>query len=389
MPQQSSFATWRAFLLTFLKTPETRAVGLVFTVLSWCFASWLVHIPHVKSTLGLTDGDLGWVLFSMPIGHLCIAPVSGKIVNRFGAVQACLFTSVLGGLVMVLPIFSQKIWFLAASLVAFGSILALLDVAVNACAAELSIDGHSVFATCHGMWSIGGVVASLFAGALLAVGFSEKTHILLASGLVLGLIWLISGDLKKVPVHRSDEKTSGLAQPSRRLVLLIGLGMLMLLAEGLAFDWSGVFLRDCRGATAAEAAFGFSMFTAGMTVGRFAGDLMISRFGERRLLPICALVGACGLCLAVVFPNYLAGLGGFLLLGLGCSLGAPMLFGLSMRLPGVTPAAGLATFATFSFLAFLGGPPFLGFISDWIGLPAGLLIVAAGLLVAAFISRKI
>lgn len=387
--QPSAVAVWRRFFISFLKTPETRAVGLVFTVLSWCFASWLVHIPHVKTTLGLSDGELGWVLFGLPIGHLFINPIAGRLVNRFGAVNICLVTATLTALTMWLPVFAPNVWLLVASLAVFGGILALLDIAANACAAELSIHGHSVFATCHGMWSVGGVAASLFAGGFLAAGFSEKTHILVASALVLGLIWLISSDLKKVPIRPPDENSSGFAPASRRLVLLIGLGMLMLLAEGLAFDWSGVFLRDCRGATAAEAAFGFSMFTIGMTVGRFGGDLLISRFGERRLLPICALVGAGGLCLAVFFENYWAGLSGFLMLGLGCSLGAPMLFGLSMRLPGVTPAAGLATFATFSFLAFLGGPPFLGFISDWIGLPSGLLIVAGGLLVAAFFSRKI
>ncbi len=384
-----TYPAWRSFLISFLKTPETRSVGLVFTVLSWCFASWVVHIPHVKTSLGLTDGQLGWVLFGLPIGHLFINPFAGRIVNRFGAGKICLATAAMCGLTMWLPIFAPNVWLLVAGLAVFGGILALLDVAANACAAELSIHGHAVFSTCHGMWSIGGVGASLFAGGLLAAGISEKTHILLSSGLAVGLVWLISGDLKKVPNHVSDDKSSGMARPSRRLVLLIGIGMLMLLAEGLAFDWSGVFLRDCRGATAAQAAFGFSMFTLGMTVGRFAGDLLITRFGERRLLPICGLVSAAGLAVAVFFENYMAGLGGFLLLGLGCSLGAPMLFGLSMRLPGVTPAAGLATFATFSFLAFLAGPPLLGFISDWIGLPAGLLIVAAGLLVAAFFSRKI
>ena len=81
MGQKFTFAAWRAFFISFLKTPETRSVGLVFTVLSWCFASWLVHIPHVKTSLGLTDGQLGWVLFGLPIGHLFINTTPPPIIT--------------------------------------------------------------------------------------------------------------------------------------------------------------------------------------------------------------------------------------------------------------------------------------------------------------------
>jgi predicted MFS family arabinose efflux permease len=78
---------------------------------------------------------------------------------------------------------------------------------------------------------------------------------------------------------------------------------------------------------------------------------------------------------------------GFLILGLGCSLGAPMLYTASMQLPGTTPAAGLATFATFSFIGFMAGPPIVGFVAEAYGLEFGLLVVAFLLVIGSGLGR--
>ena len=94
-----------------------------------------------------------------------------------------------------------------------------------------------------------------------------------------------------------------------------------------------------------------------MTLGRFAGDTLIPRIGAKRWLQIGGVIGASGLLLAILLPVPVVGLLGFALLGAGCSLGAPILYAAALRIPGIPPAAGLATFATFSFVGFLAGPP--------------------------------
>ena len=60
-----------------------------------------------------------------------------------------------------------------------------------------------------------------------------------------------------------------------------------------------------------------------------------------------------------------------------------------MRVPGIPPAAGLATFATFSFIGFLAGPPVIGFVSEAFGLYYGLGFVAVILLISAGLSRVV
>lgn len=60
-----------------------------------------------------------------------------------------------------------------------------------------------------------------------------------------------------------------------------------------------------------------------------------------------------------------------------------------MRIPSIPPATGLATFATFSFLGFLIGPPIIGLIARDIGLRNAFLLVSGLLLLGAFLSRKL
>jgi hypothetical protein len=80
---------------------------------------------------------------------------------------------------------------------------------------------------------------------------------------------------------------------------------------------------------------------------------------------------------------------GFALLGAGCSLGAPILYAAALRIPGIPPAAGLSTFATFSFVGFLAGPPVIGFVAEAVGLPWGIALVAALSVASAVASRKV
>jgi len=74
-------------------------------------------------------------------------------------------------------------------------------------------------------------------------------------------------------------------------------------------------------------------------------------------------------------------------LGAGCSLGAPILYAAALRVPGIPPAAGLATFATFSFIGFLAGPPLIGFVSDAFGLAWGIAFVGFMMLLSAGLAR--
>ena len=62
------------------------AVATVFFV-NAVIASWVPHIPAVKSPHALSDGQLGAVLLAMAAGSVLSLPFAGWLVGRFGAVR--------------------------------------------------------------------------------------------------------------------------------------------------------------------------------------------------------------------------------------------------------------------------------------------------------------
>lgn len=374
-------------LTAFFRNPLARAVGLVFTADSFLFGSWVARIPFIKYQLGINDAQLGLALFFLPIGSIVMNPFTGRIIQRIGSARGCLYSGIGFFASIMIPITAPNIAMLAAGLFVLGTFTALLNVSMNTCAANLEKEqGTKIMSTCHGMWSLGGMVSSALAGALIWAEVPAVWHML---GVAIGLtvfIVLIQPLLRQIQEIKSNESTS-LARPTKALTILILIGMAVSMGEGLAFDWSAVYMREIVRASPSVSALAFAFFSLAMTVGRFVGDTIIPRFGQKRLLAVGGTVAAFGLLIAVVFPYPVLALAGFLILGLGSSLGAPMLYTASMQLPGTTPAAGLATFATLSFIGFMAGPPIVGFIAQDYGLPYGLLFVASLLVGSAVLSR--
>ena len=230
------------------------------------------------------------------------------------------------------------------------------------------------------------MLGSTFAGLLIWLDVPASIHMLgVALALVLCML-LLHKSLLAIHEEASPHSVS-LARPTRALLILIAIGMAVSMGEGLAFDWSAIYLREIAHSTASASALGFAVFSLAMTVGRFMGDSIIPRIGQKKLLALGGLLGGVGLLIAILITQPLAVMVGFLILGLGCSLGAPILYKASMELPDTSPAAGLATFATLSFVGFMAGPPIVGFIAEGYGLPYGLLFVAILLFASGIISR--
>ena len=374
-------------LSAFFSNPLARAVGFVFALDSFLFGSWVARIPYIKYSLGLNDAQLGLALFALPIGSIAMNPFTGRLIRRFGAARSSMWGGIGFFLSVLLPVNAPNVFLLTLGLGVMGVFTALLNVAMNTCAVNLEkAQGIRIMSTCHGMWSLGGMLGSTFAGLLIWLEVPASLHMLGVALVLVVLMLLLQNFLLSIHEEPSPHAVS-LARPTRALLILIAIGMAVSMGEGLAFDWSAVYLREIAHSTASVSALGFAVFSLAMTAGRFIGDSIIPRFGQKRLLVIGGLLGGLGLLLAILIPEPAVVMIGFLVLGLGCSLGAPMLYTASMQLPGTSPAAGLATFATLSFIGFMAGPPIVGFIAEGYGLQYGLLFVAVLLFASGILSR--
>ncbi|RYC71247.1 MFS transporter [Spirosoma sordidisoli] len=381
-------------VLSFFTNRQALAVGLVFASDSLLFGSWVSHIPYVKQKLSLSEAELGLVLFAMPAGLLVMNPLTGRIIARLGEARSCFWSAVGLAISMCIPINAPNTLMLTIGLFLVGLAAALINVAMNTSATNLERhQGSVIMSSCHGMWSLGGLLGSGIAGAVIALHVPPPVHIMVVSVLILLATFLIQPMLARIPsssrTETGEKAGSSFVMPTFDLLLMILIGLALAMGEGAAFDWSAVYLRETLGASSQIAALGFASFSLTMTGFRFLGDAIIPKIGGKRWLQIGGVLAALGLVMAIALPYPTTALLGFGLLGAGCSLGAPVLYAAALRVPGIPPAAGLATFATFSFIGFLAGPPLVGFIAEGFGLYFGLGFVALMLLISAGLARLV
>ena len=154
----------------------------------------------------------------------------------------------------------------------------------------------------------------------------------------------------------------------------------MAFTEGTGNDWLSLGVIDGYHTPAVLGTLTFALFLAAMTAGRWFGPGLIDRYGRVPILRISSAIALAGLLViifGVVLPFALAGA---ILLGLGTSLGFPV--GLSTAADDPRYAAPrVSTAASIGYLAFLAGPPAIGFLADQVGVLRS--ITVAGILIAA------
>ncbi|WP_043603752.1 MFS transporter [Cellulomonas carbonis] len=360
-------------------------------------ASWVVRTPAVRDLLQASTAQMGLILFGLSVGSMTGVLSSASVVRRHGArltIAVGAFTFAAG--VGVVGVSAQLSWapgaFAGLALVGLG--IGLCEIAINVEGAAIEIaSGRSVLPMLHGCFSLGTVLGAVAGIGLNAISFPVVWHLAgVAAAGAAAMAWAIpsvSADTGRA----AQGSTNGpgwraqLAQWRHRRIAFLGAIVLALaLAEGSASDWLPLLMVDGHGVSATAGSVVFAGFAAAMTVGRFAGEPLLARFGNAAVLRASALVSAAGI--AVVVFSDSAVLAGFAvaLWGLGAALGFPVT--LSAAADSDDPTTSVAAVAVAGYLAFLVGPPLLGFLGEHVGLRGAMLVVlvvvaAASLLTSA------
>jgi len=354
------------------------AVATVFFANGAGLASWVPHIPMVQATLGLGPSVLGLALLAMAVGALVGIPLAGRATARVGSRTIVRLVALVFFLALPLPVLAPSLPALVVALFVLGAGNGALDVSMNAQAVAIeALAPRPIMSSLHGMWSLGGLTGAGLAAAALAAGVSPAHHVVAAVLLFGGATALAVTQLlpPSADVAGDDRR---FARPTRAVVGLGVIAFLGLLVEGAMGDWSAVYLQHTLGTTSATAALGFAAFSLTMAAGRFAGDSLVARFGNERVIRRSTGAAALGLGIALVASNPLAAIAGFACVGFGIANLIPIVFRAAGGLAGVAPSEGIAAVGTFGYVGFLAGPPTIGLVAEATALPAalGLLVVA-------------
>ncbi len=369
-----------------------RAVYIAFIVNGFIFASWAARIPQVRDGLRVSPGVLGLILLSVAVGSTIATALSGLVITWLGdsrtvtvmalAAAAGMATAAVGYRYGIPPV--------AAGLFLFGFSSGTWDVAMNVqgAAVEQAL-GRSVMSRFHAGWSIGTVTGAGIGAAMVALGVPVTVHLLAAALVVAATVPIAAR--RFLPHARAGTRRDGTAvrrSPLRAWTeprtLLIGLFVLcMAFTEGTSNDWLSLGVIGGYHTAAALGTLTFAVFLAAMTAGRWFGPSFIDRYGRVRVLRVCAATAFAGLFVIETGGVLAAALAGALLLGLGTSLGFPTGISAAADDPVYAPGR-VSTAASIGYLAFLAGPPSIGFLADQVGVLRGL-SVAGVLLIVAFL----
>ena len=383
-----------------------NAVYVVFTAAGFAFASWAARIPQVRDQLRVTPGVLGLILLSIAIGSTIAMPLSGLVITRIGERRTVQVMSLISasGLATVAVGYQHGIPLVVAGLFLFGFGMGNWDVAMNvqAAAVEQAL-GRSIMPKFHAGWSIGTVAGAGLGAIMVVAGVPVSVHLLAVAAAVavavpagarrflphapvteLAAPDLAAPDLAAPDLAAPAVRRSPLRAWTEPRTLLIGLFVLcMAFTEGTGNDWLSLGVIGGYHAAPVLGTLTLATFLAAMTAGRWFGPRFIDRFGRVRMLRAGAATALAGLLL-IVFGRFLpVALGGAVLLGLGTSLGFPV--GLSAAADDPRYAAGrVSTASSIGYVAFLAGPPVIGFVGDHVGVLHAL-SVAGVVLVLAFL----
>jgi MFS family permease len=376
-----------------LKTSYLRrvrwAVTLFYCAMGLTFASWASRIPDIKTALQLSEGDLGTILFAMPIGQLIVMPFSGKLVTRFSSYRVLIFSLLLYVFSLTNLGLATKAWHLALGLLAFGMSSNICNIAINTQGVYTEeLFKRTIMGSFHGSWSFAGFSGALLGIGMVALGLSPYSHFLIVVVLVVLLMafnykFLIVTKDKIIP-----EKKAFFSKPDSTLVWLGIIGFCCMASEGVMFDWSGVYFKEIVKAPGAWVVLGYASYMIMMASGRFLGDGLIHKFGAKLVLQISGFMISIGLFIAVFFPYIIPCTLSFMLVGLGVSTIVPTVYSIAGKNPSVPPGEALTIVSSVSFFGFLMGPPVIGYIAELFNLRYSFAFIGIfGVVISFMVSR--
>ncbi|MBB4692211.1 MFS transporter [Paractinoplanes abujensis] len=373
-------------------THRRLALFALFFLPGLAISSWVARTPDIRDQLGASTAEMGLALFGLSAGSMLGILSSGRFVSRFGTrpvVATGILTTVASMPVVGLGAGLSQFWLVTAGLLLFGLGMGGGEVAMNIEGADVErLMGRAVLPTMHGFFSLGTVVGAGIGIGLTAARFSVTWH-LIAIGVVSVPAALLA--IQRIPAgvgmeNPQSDKSPGEAVWRDKVLWLIGIVVLaMALAEGAANDWLPLIMVDGHGLDAALGSAVYTAFAAAMTIGRFGGGWFLTRFGRPAVLGASALIGGAGLLLVIVVDNQFVAGAAVLLWGVGAALGFPVALSAAAD-SGADPAARVSLVATAGYVAFLVGPPALGFLGEHYGLRNAMIVVLVLLAAAAVVT---
>ena len=364
------------------KLVRAITIGAFFAFFIFGFSDNLkgATLPVLLDDLSFSYTYGGTILLLSYLGFLIATLVTGPLSDIMGKkaviflASTCLLIGMLGYSV------ASSFFMLSVAMFIVGLGLGALEIGSNLIIVDVHRENKgrylNLLAFFHGL---GSMIAPLYAGQMLVLGFSWRSVYQFSLGLVLLL--LVYFLLTKYPrVENSQEnkidfKKIGKSAFSARMLLFYA-GITTYVAAEIGIGaWLVEFLQGAKAQSVSQSTFYLALFFGTVTAGRFIGSFFVSRIGYIKSMLFAGVI-------SVLF----VGIGAFTSPALAVFLPLAGFF-FSIIFPTLTAAVSdihqenqgtiLGLLFTFAGVGGMLGPWAVGLFSDWFGMQSGFGIILA------------
>jgi fucose permease len=365
------------------------AVKLIFFINGFVHANLAARFPRVQEIFSIDNGTFGFVLLATSVGALIAMPFTGWLIIKNGSRRITIIAAFLYCVfIPLVPVMPGIIGLLFVFFL-MGITAGMLDVSMNSQAVMVE-QQHSkpIMTSFHALFSIGMVIGAACGSLFAKLQTSLFLHlsIVVALGLI-GAAWARYHLIHDKPQEKVEEGPA-FRLPNAAMVSIGVIAFCCMLGEGAMADWSTNYMENIAMASKALAPIGLSSFALAMTIGRFFGDSVRAKLGDRKMLIYLGIISSIGVILILAFTHPWAVITGLFVTGIGLSSIVPIAYSIAGNTKDLPPGVGLAMVTTVGYSGFLFGPPIIGFLADWQSLRLALGLVAVLFIIMTLLSTR-
>lgn len=296
------------------------AIAAAFFTQGLIFISLTTRLPRIQDKWDLDELGLSGVLLMMVL----LAGVGSLVAERLAprldsarVLRAGLLVVSVGVLVALL---APTIVVFVLGLATYGIGLGLVDASGNMQAVALEHRlGRVVLPSCHGAWTLGGVIGAVLTLATVDLPWSTSA--------LVAVIPLAAALAPYLPRDHGEAATSTETDVPWRAIMLIGLALMVFYTvDTAAATWGPVYLDDIFDTPERLVPLATLPYLVASGMVRLLGDWLTERVGAVRLLRIGAVIAFGALVMIVSASSWPVAVLGFTILGCGVAVVAPLSF---------------------------------------------------------------
>ncbi len=311
-----------------LRSARVGTAG-AFALQGFFLAVVLTELPQIRDRHDLADGVVvgAVVLISLLAG-------AGSIAAEHLAAHWSSRTTLRLGLALIAVTglgiaFAPEQITLFVALAAYGVALGIVDASTNMQAVAIQHGyGTVIISSFYAAWSAGAITGALYVSACSALDLPLSVAVTIAAALVALVSLLLGPRLLEGAAAQTTPTSSTVVAVPVGLFIALGVAMALFFAIDIAVgNWSALYLTDVLRADSATAALALAAYQGAALLSRLTGDLWVRNFGPVAVIRVGGALGVAGMFVVVLAPNPAVAIAGFLVVGLGVPVVAPLCFG--------------------------------------------------------------